>query len=151
MHKAGRLSKHRLALLRQFNMPRIPVQQPRSQQFLQLDNLETDGIAVWRGRFDPRTNCTALQQWDRSINALRVYLAEFGIIAPNGPVHLRQFEAAHDNPKHSLPEMVIALYRHFFDQILTLSEQMVLSDQFEPVSVYRQTPEPKPNRVGTIR
>ncbi len=63
-------------------------------------------------------------QRTQTINALRGHLAEFGIIAPKGPVHLKKLEVALDGPGNGLTEGVIALCRHFFDHILALSAQI---------------------------
>ena len=63
-------------------------------------------------------------QRTQTINALRGHLAEYGVIAPKGPVHLSKLEAALDDTAHNLPDIVIALCRRFFQQILALTEQI---------------------------
>jgi len=63
-------------------------------------------------------------QRTQTINALRGHLAEYGVIAPKGPVHLLKLEVALDDPKHNLPDIVIALCRQFFSHIRALSEQI---------------------------
>ena len=63
-------------------------------------------------------------QRTQTINALRGHLAEYGVIAPKGPVHLSKPEAALDDTAHNLPDIVIVLCRRFFQQILTLTEQI---------------------------
>lgn len=47
-------------------------------------------------------------QRTQTINALRGHLAEYGVIAPKGPVYLSKLEAALDDTAHDLPNIVIA-------------------------------------------
>lgn len=63
-------------------------------------------------------------QRTQTINALRGHLAEYGVIAPKGPVYLSKLEAALDDTAHDLPDIVIALCRQFFQQILALTKQI---------------------------
>jgi len=58
-------------------------------------------------------------QRTQAVNALRGHLAEYGVIAPTGLANLTKLETALGDPKHDLPEVVIALCRRFLDQIDT--------------------------------
>ncbi len=63
-------------------------------------------------------------QRTQAVNALRGHLAEYGVIAPTGLGNLTRLEDALGDPKHDLPEVVVALCRRFLDQIEALSMQV---------------------------
>jgi transposase len=90
-----------------------------TMRFVAVKNADQQGQAMVLKTRDLLTG-----QRTQTINALRGHLAEFGIIAPKGAVHLKKLEAALDDPGNGLTEVVIALCRRFFDHILALSEQI---------------------------
>ncbi|MDB5661655.1 MAG: transposase family protein [Cypionkella sp.] len=53
-----------------------------------------------------RTHQCFVRQRTQLINALRGHLAEFGLIAPKGPVHLKLLQAALSEPRVDLPRTV---------------------------------------------
>ena len=50
-------------------------------------------------------------QRTQTISALRGHLAEYGVIAPNGPVHVARLAQALEEPKSQLPSSVVAICR----------------------------------------
>ena len=56
-----------------------------------------------------RTRDLLVRQRTQTINALRGHLAEFGVVAPQGRVHVRRLASALEDPGSSLPEQVCAL------------------------------------------
>ena len=54
------------------------------------------------------------------INALRGRLAEFGVVAPKGSVHLKALADAVTCDEVDMPEMVRELARQYLGQIVTL-------------------------------
>ena len=53
-----------------------------------------------------RTRDLLVRQRTQTINALRGHLAEFGVVAPQGPAHLTRLAAAVGDPASGLPEAV---------------------------------------------
>ena len=56
-----------------------------------------------------RTRDLLVRQRTQTINALRGHLAEFGVVAPQGPAHVGRLASALADPGSELPEMVHAL------------------------------------------
>ena len=53
-----------------------------------------------------RTRDLLVRQRTQTINALRGHLAEFGVIAPQGPAHVSRLASALEDPCSGLPEQV---------------------------------------------
>jgi transposase len=64
-----------------------------------------------------RTRDLLVRQRTQMINALRGHLAEFGVIAPKGIVHIDRLADAVDDPGCGLPEAVRALGRLYLGRI----------------------------------
>lgn len=67
-----------------------------------------------------RTRQMPVGQRTQVINALRGHLAEFGVVAPKGRVHLKALAAAVTCDEVDMPEMVRELARQYLEQIVTL-------------------------------
>ena len=64
-----------------------------------------------------RTRDLLVRQRTQTINALRGHLAEFGVVAPKGPVHIHRLASALEDQVSDLPEAVCALGGLLFEQI----------------------------------
>ena len=64
-----------------------------------------------------RTRDLLVRQRTQTINALRGHLAEFGVVAPKGPVHIHRLASALEDQVSDLPEAVRALGGLLFEQI----------------------------------
>lgn len=71
-----------------------------------------------------RTRDLLVRQRTQVINALRGHLAEFGVVAPKGRVHLGRLIDAVDDPDCRLPEEVVSLARMLLGQIAALQERI---------------------------
>ena len=67
-----------------------------------------------------RTRDLLVRQRTQTINALRGHLAEFGVIAPQGPAHVARLASAVANPCSGLPEAVRELSEVLLAQIAGL-------------------------------
>ena len=67
-----------------------------------------------------RTRDLLVRQRTQLINALRGHLAEHGVIAPQGPVHVKVLAAAIDDPERKLPMLVRDIGRMYLEQITVL-------------------------------
>ncbi len=65
-----------------------------------------------------------VRQRTQTINALRGHLAEFGIIAPQGPAHIGRLAAKVDASEGSLPEPVHVFCRLLLDGIKALADRI---------------------------
>ncbi len=65
-----------------------------------------------------------VRQRTQLINALRGHLAEHGVIAPQGPAHLKTLAAAIDAPEPTMPQLVIDVGRVYLEQIDRLSREI---------------------------
>ena len=72
-----------------------------------------------------RTRDLLVRQRTQTINALRGHLAEFGVIAPQGPAHVTRLASALENPGSGLPELARELGGLLLEQIAGLSEKIV--------------------------
>ena len=68
-----------------------------------------------------RTRDLLVRQKTQTINALRGHLAEYGVIAPSGIVHLNRLQAAINDPETELPEAVIDHAQLLLDHIAMLT------------------------------
>ena len=66
-----------------------------------------------------------LRQRTQTINALRGHLAQFGLIAPKGTVHLPRLRALMIAPQADLPNEVTEIAQMFLDQIDGQQAQIV--------------------------
>ena len=71
-----------------------------------------------------RTRDLLVRQRTQLINALRGHLAEYGIVAPQGPAKLTVLVQAIEDSGTSLPLLAVELARVYFDQIDRLSEKI---------------------------
>ncbi len=71
-----------------------------------------------------RTRDLLVRQRTQTINALRGHLAEFGVVAPQGPAHLGRLASALDDPDSDLPDPVRELGRLLLEQIAGLGEKI---------------------------
>ena len=65
-----------------------------------------------------------VRQRTQTINALRGHLAEFGVIAPKGPVHVRRLALAIADPETRLPARVRELGGLLLEQIAELDRKI---------------------------
>lgn len=65
-----------------------------------------------------------VRQRTQTINALRGHLAEFGIIAPQGPAHIGRLATQVDASESSLPEPVRVFCRLLLDGIKVLADRI---------------------------
>ena len=65
-----------------------------------------------------RTRDLLVRQRTQTINALRGHLAEFGVVAPQGPAHMSRLALALDDPGSGLPERVRELGGLLLGQIV---------------------------------
>lgn len=64
-------------------------------------------------------------QRTQTINALRGHLAEYGVIAPNGPAHVaRLAQALEEEPEGRLPPVVVAICRMLLAHVGSLGDQI---------------------------
>lgn len=76
-----------------------------------------------------KTRDLMVRQRTQTINALRGHMAEYGVVAANGPVHIRHLAETLDNPDGSLPAAVIALCQMLFGHIGLLNERIGALDR----------------------
>ena len=71
-----------------------------------------------------RTRDLLVRQRTQTINALRGHLAEFGVVAPQGPVHVARLASALEDPDRGLPDAVRDLAGLLLNQIAGLGEKI---------------------------
>ena len=71
-----------------------------------------------------RTRDLLVRQRAQTINALRGHLAEFGVVAPQGPAHVGWLGSAHEDPALGLPETVRELGGLLLEQIAGLNSKI---------------------------
>ena len=71
-----------------------------------------------------RTRDLLVRQRTQTINALRGHLAEFGIVAPQGPAHVGRLASALEDPDLDLPDAVHDLAGLLLKQIAGLGEKI---------------------------
>ena len=72
-----------------------------------------------------RTRDLLVRQRTQTINALRGHLAEFGVVAPQGPAHVTRLAQALEDPGLALPVRVRELGTLLFDRIVALDVEIV--------------------------
>ena len=71
-----------------------------------------------------RTRDLLVRQRTQTINALRGHLAEFGVVAPQGPAHVTRLAQALEDPTVALPDRVRTLGTLLFDRIVALDAEI---------------------------
>lgn len=71
-----------------------------------------------------KTRDLLVRQRTQTINAVRGHMAEYGAIAPNGPVHIKRLVEALQDPNSGLPESIRNVCQLLFDHIALLSEKV---------------------------
>ena len=71
-----------------------------------------------------RTRDLLVRQRTQTINALRAHLAEFGVVAPQGPAHVRRLASALEGPSSGLPGLVRELGALLLDRIADLDTKI---------------------------
>jgi transposase len=71
-----------------------------------------------------RTRDLLVRQRTQLINALRGHLAEHGVVAPQGPAHLKVLAAAMDDASRSLPQLVRDVGGVYLEQIGQLTQKI---------------------------
>ncbi len=66
----------------------------------------------------------AVSQRTQTINALRGHLAEFGIVAPQGPAHVKRLAAAIAEPGSRLPALMCKLGKDLIAQIVAFDDRI---------------------------
>jgi len=94
-----------------------------------------------------RTRDLLVRQRTQTINALRGHLAEFGVIAPQGPVHVHRLALAIDATEPELPEKVCEMGRLLLERISGLDVQ--IKDLQKEISANARQDE-EANRLMTI-
>jgi transposase len=76
-----------------------------------------------------KTRDLLVRQRTQTINALRGHMAEYGVVAPNGPVHIERLAEALQDSGSGLPAAVVALSQILLAHIGALTEQIGLLDR----------------------
>lgn len=71
-----------------------------------------------------RTRDLLVRQRTQLINALRGHLAEHGVIAPQGPAHLKTLAAAIDASEPAMPQLVLDVGHVYLEQVDRLSREI---------------------------
>ena len=71
-----------------------------------------------------RTHQCFIRQRTQLINALRGHLAEFGLVVPQGPAHLKQFIGLLGDGAAEVPDTVREIAQLYLDQIDVLTEKI---------------------------
>ena len=81
-----------------------------------------------------RTRDLLVRQRTQTINALRGHMAEFGVVAPQGPAHVGRLASALEGPASGLPEAVRELGGLLLEQIAGLDAKIAGLEREVPVS-----------------
>ncbi|ESZ22717.1 IS110 family transposase [Mesorhizobium sp. L48C026A00] len=82
-----------------------------------------------------KTRDLLMAQRTQTINALRGHLAEYGVIAPQGPQNIGQLAEALDDPETSLPPAVVDLGRELLNHLATLDDRIgALSERVKEIA-----------------
>ena len=76
-----------------------------------------------------RTRDLLVRQRTQLINALRGHLAEHGVVAPQGPAHVKRLADAIEDGERFLPAIVRDIGRVYLDQIALYSEKVADLDK----------------------
>jgi len=71
-----------------------------------------------------KTRDLLVRQRTQTINALRGHLAEYGVVAPNGPAHIARLAETIADGDDRLPASVVALCRMLLSHIASLNDQI---------------------------
>jgi transposase len=71
-----------------------------------------------------KTRDLLVRQRTQTINAVRGHMAEYGVVAPNGPVHVARLVDAMHDPESGLPASILGVCRLLLDHITTLTGQI---------------------------
>jgi transposase len=71
-----------------------------------------------------KTRDLLVRQCTQTINAVRGHMAEYGVVAPNGPVHVARLVDAMHDPESGLPASILGVCRLLLDHITTLTGQI---------------------------
>jgi transposase len=70
-----------------------------------------------------------VHQRTQTINAIRGHMAEYGVVTPNGPVHIERLVAATKDPESGLPASIFGVCRLLLEHIAALTEQIALLER----------------------
>ncbi len=84
-----------------------------------------------------RTRDLLVRQRTQLINALRGHLAEHGVVAPRGAVHVKRLAEAIDEESNGLPAMVRDTGRLYLEQIGALTSQVAVLEKQLRAESYR--------------
>lgn len=87
--------------------------------FVPIKTPEQQGVLILH-----RTRKMLSRQRTMMLNALRSHLAEFGIVAPNGPYHVLQPAKELRIGEHDLPDVACAALIGFADQLAALTAEI---------------------------
>src|SRR5918912_2528769 len=76
-----------------------------------------------------RTRDLLVRQRTQAINALRGHLAEFGVIAAKGPLHVPRLMALVEDPTSDLPEAARVILAVLVQELRALSERIAVLDR----------------------
>jgi transposase len=71
-----------------------------------------------------KTRDLLVRQRTQTINAVRGHMAEYGVVAPNGPVHVERLVEALQDPESGLPESIHAICKLLLRHISSLSDEI---------------------------
>ena len=70
-----------------------------------------------------------MRQRIQTINAIRGHLAEFGMVAPQGPLHIAKLVSAIEGDDTNIPELAQPILRLLVEQLQSLDEKVALLDR----------------------
>lgn len=76
-----------------------------------------------------KTRDLLVRQRTQTINAIRGHMAEYGVVAPNGPVHIKRLVEALQDPDSGLPESIHGVCELLLRHIALLSEKIGLLER----------------------
>ena len=76
-----------------------------------------------------KTRDLLVRQRTQTINAVRGHMAEYGVVAPNGPVHVERLVEATKDPQSGLPASIVGVCQMLLEHIAALSEQIALLEK----------------------
>jgi transposase len=99
------------------------VQRP-TMRFVVVKSAEQQAAAVVF-----RARDLLVRQRTQTINAIRGHLAEFGMIAAQGPFHVAKLISAIEDPDADIPELARPILRLLVEQLRSLDERVALLDR----------------------
>ena len=91
----------------------------KTMRFVAVKSAEQQGQAMVL-----KTRDLLQMQRTQAINALRGHLTEYGIVAPQGPVHIGKLDAAIHDTQNSIPDVAVELSQRFLEHIRVLTLQI---------------------------